>query len=180
MKLSDLRQKYRRARYKSKQARTKRKRRHWKKRARFWLAKLRHRRKLRKARQQAQPEFQPWMANGANWRDASHEARDFIARAVVHGGLTCTSMARDYVPVGGSYTSLHLIRNGGRAGDAAGSRTAMVDFQWSEYWRNRGKDVELFGPDNILCLKHGLPAPQPEGSPNENLHDSHVHGGFYA
>lgn len=171
-----LKDRYRRADRRAKHARTRRKRRYWKKRARFWLVKIRHRKELRVARRQAQPRFQPWMANGANWQDSGQATRNYIARAVVHGKLTCTSMARNYIPPGGSTTSLHLR---GKAGDAAGTTSRMVAFQRSEYERNRGKSVELYGPDNYLCLRYGQQSPQPEGSPNENLHDSHVHEGWY-
>lgn len=154
-----------------------RKRRYWRKRFTGSIRKIVHIRELRKQRKRGQPEFQPWMANGADYRNASKGAKAFIARAVVLHGLSCTSMARTYVPAGGSTVSYHLTWNGGRAGDAAGSREAMVKCQHAEYRRGLGLtgQLEMFGPDNDKNLKYGQSLSQAEGSLNEDLHDSHVH-----
>jgi hypothetical protein len=153
------------------------KRRHFLKRSRFFAVKVRHFKELREQREKRQPKFEPWMANGANYQDASGGAKAFIARAVVLHGLTCTSMARTYVPTGGSTSSYHLVWNGGRAGDAAGSQDRMEACQLSEYERGRGLpgQLEMFGPVNERCLKLGNSLTLAEGDPLENLHDSHVH-----
>lgn len=153
------------------------KRRHFLKRARFFAVKVRHFKKLREQREKEQPTFEPWMANGADYKNASEGAKAFIARAVVLHGLTCTSMARTFVPPGGSTSSYHLVWNGGRAGDAAGSQDRMEACQRAEYERGKGLtgQLEMFGPNNSLNLKFGDPLVQAEGSANEDLHDSHVH-----
>lgn len=171
-----LKDKYRHARRASHTARTRKKRRYWKARARFWLTKLQHRKEMRELRSAAQPKFQPWMANGYDWRGSCPQVRRYIARAVA-AGLTCTSLKRNFIPPGGSTTSLHLS---GRAGDAAGSADKMAAFQLAEYDRDKGHSVELFGPSNDVCLVHGAPYTMPEGSPLETLHDTHVHKGWYA
>lgn len=153
------------------------KNRHFLKRARFFAVRVRHLRELKKQREKQQPEFKPWMANGADWKDASEGARAYVARAVVLHGLTCTSMARTYVPAGGSTTSYHLVWNGGRAGDAAGSMERMEACQRAEYKRGLGLagQLEMFGPINDHCLKLGSSLTLAEGDPLENLHDTHVH-----
>ena len=149
----------------------------WRKRLTGLIRKVIHLRELREQRRRGQPEFKPWMANGADWQNASPAARAFIARAVVLHGLTCTSMARTYVPAGGSVVSWHLVWNGGKAGDAAGSQEAMEDCQEAEHKRGLGLtgQLEMFGPINGLNLKYGSDLDQAEGSANENLHDTHVH-----
>lgn len=161
--------------FRAKRAATKR--RFWRKRFTGAIRKIRHIRELREMRRNGQPEFQSWMANGADYHDASEGARAFIARAVVLHGLTCTSMARTYVPAGGSTSSYHLVWNGGRAGDAAGSLEAMQECQRAEYERGLGLagQLEMFGPINDRCLKYGSHLTLAEGDPLENLHDSHCH-----
>lgn len=144
----------------------------------FWVKrKTILRKKIKKAREQqsnGQPKYESWMANG-HPDNVSQGVKDFIARGVVNYGLTCTSLYRNYVPPGGSTTSYHLS---GHAGDIAGAR--MTEFQLDEYKRNLGNSGcwELFGPDNSHNLKYGGSLYLPEGSPLENLHDSHVHGAF--
>jgi hypothetical protein len=134
----------------------------------------RYRAAKERAKQTGEARWEPWMANG---RDANVSAnvKDFCARGVVNFDLYVTSLKRNYVPPGGSTTSYHLS---GHAGDIAGTR--MVAFQVSEYETNRGNGAcwELFGPDNDAWLKHGADTGGAEGTPLEQLHDSHVHGAF--
>jgi hypothetical protein len=56
----------------------------------------------------------------------------------------------------------------------------MSQFQQAEYERNKGNSncLELFGPINNLWLKYGATIAGAEGTPLENLHDTHVHGAF--
>lgn len=137
------------------------------------------RKKLKKARQEAQngqPRYEAWMANGYD-DNVVPGVKEFIARGVVRFDLVCTSLHRTYVPPGGSTTSYHL-NTPGRAGDIAGSR--MSEFQTSEFNRGKGSAgyLELFGPINYQWLKYGGVTGGGEGTPLENLHDTHVHGAF--
>jgi hypothetical protein len=122
----------------------------------------------------SQPTFEPWMANGRNWQDANQWSRDFVARAVVIDGNYCTSMARTFVPPGGSTTSWHLVWNGGKAADVG----PMAATQSREFNRGKGnaKYFELFGPNNYQWLKYGSVISGTEGSGLEQLHDTHTHG----
>lgn len=156
--------------------------RYWGKRARFFLVKVKHRKDLiRQRREKKNPTFEPWMANGCDYANCNQATRDATARMVVTYGLTTTSMARTYIPAGGSSTSHHLAASVdgdvARAVDAAGPWDTMVAAQRAEYkrFRNDADKLELFGPDNALNLKYGQPLYLAEGSALENLHDTHVH-----
>lgn len=157
--------------------------RHVWKRYRWWMAKNTvYRKKLKAARRRAKkraPKWEPWMANGCDDR-VTAGVKAYCARAVVLYDCTVTSLARTYVPPGGSTTSYHLltIYNPAKAGDVAGSR--MADFQRAEYKRQEGKAncLELFGPDNDKWLKNGQHMAIAEGDPLETLHDTHCHGAF--
>lgn len=136
------------------------------------------RRRYRKAKKEhkkegGQPKFEPWMANGYNWQDSNQAVRDFVARAVVIDGNYTTSMARNYVPPGGSQTSFHLS---GKAADVGPS----LKTQYREYELNKGnpKCLELFGPDNYKNLKYGNTITLAAGSGIELLHNTHNHGAF--
>lgn len=143
------------------------------KRLRFWVVKrTKYRKRLKELRRQEHPAWEPWMANGHD-DHVDPAVKAYMAVAVVHFGLTITSLRRNYIPAGGSPTSLHLD---GQAGDAAGPRHKMVAFQRWVLKHVRGL-VEMFGPDNALNYKDGQQISQAEGSPNEDLHDTHVHVG---
>lgn len=145
--------------------------------AKWWMKrKTVLRRKLKAAKRKAIPSYEPWMANGYN-DQVTPAVKAFVARGVVKYDLYVTSMRRTHVPPGGSSTSYHMAYPG-KAADLAGAK--MAQFQLSEWERNKGKStcLELFGPDNNACLKHGVSMSMPEGSALETLHDSHVHGAF--
>lgn len=136
-----------------------------------------YRRRYERARRRhGEPRWHRSMANGCDAR-VNDRVKAFVARGVVNFDCYATSLFRTFVPPGGSPTSYHLRH---MAGDMAGAR--MEEFQESEYRRGKGdRDplcLELFGPRNDRCLKNGVPAPQAEGSPNETLHDTHVHGAW--
>jgi hypothetical protein len=82
-------------------------------------------------------------------------------------------MYRDYVPPGGSTTSHHLF---GRAADVGPS----LKTQDREFKLNLGNNncLEFYGPNNSQNLRYGAQLSQAEGSPNEQLHDTHNHGAF--
>jgi hypothetical protein len=143
-------------------------RRKWKK------ARKRHQEQEQEQPGSSQPSFEPWMANGKNYWDANQWAKDFVARAVVIDGNYCTSMARTYVPPGGSSTSYHLVWNGGKAADVGPMSTTQV----REFNRGKGSGqyYELFGPINSQWLKFGSVISGAEGSALEQLHDTHTHG----
>lgn len=158
--------------------------RHAYKRARWFVAKRTiYRKRLKHARANArdgkQPKYESWMANGCDDR-VVQGVKDYVARAVVHYDCTTTSMARTYVPAGGSTTSYHLLTlyNPAKAGDIAGAR--MSEFQAAEYKRDLGDEncLELFGPINDQWIKNGVQTGGAEGDPLETLHDSHCHGAF--
>lgn len=133
-----------------------------------------YRRRLRKARRRQEPRWRRYMGNGYN-ANVNPRVKAFVARGVVKHDCYVTSLRRDYVPPGGSLTSYHLR---GMAADLGGKN--MARFQRDEYERNMGNRgcLELYGPDNNASLRNGAPAPQPEGSANETLHDTHTHGAF--
>lgn len=64
-------------------------------------------------------------------------------------------------------------------GTAVGDRRRRR-FQRSEYRRAHrvGGYTELLGPINDNCYLNGHPVTLAEGSPLEQAHDNHVHGGF--
>lgn len=144
----------------------------------MWIrVKVVYRRRLKRAIEKAkkqgnnsQPKFEPYMANGYNWQDSNQAVRDACARWVVLDGNYTTSLARNYVPPGGSTTSFHLK---GEAGDCGPSSKT----QNREYERGKGNPnyLELYGPINNLWLRNGQPTSGAEGSGIENLHDSHNH-----
>jgi hypothetical protein len=158
--------------------------RHTWKRSRWWVAKrtIYHGR-LKRARKHAQdgkqPKYEKWMANGCDDR-VVQGVKDYVARAVVLYDCVCTSLARTFVPPGGSTTSYHLlsINNPAKAGDIAGPR--MAQFQHDEFKRDVGKSncLELFGPINDEWVKNGQRTGGGEGTPLEQLHDTHCHGAF--
>lgn len=165
-----------------KRAQEARKRHAWK-RARWWAAKNTvYRKRLKRARERAHnraPKWEPWMANGCDDR-VNAGVKAYCARAVVKYDCVVTSLARTFVPAGGSTTSYHLlsINNPAKAGDVAGSK--MAQFQQAEFRRDVGKStcLELFGPINDKWLKNGSPISGAEGDPLETLHDTHCHGAF--
>lgn len=148
------------------------KRRFWRKRARFWFVRWQHRKELDAQRRAGQPKFEAWMLNG-HPEPKGTESKAFIARAVVLWNLTVTSTVRTYVPAGGSSSSFHLAWVCGCAVDVAGPMDRMEDCQRAEYARSEAD--ELFGPINDKWLKYGEPTAGAEGSPLEQLHDTHVH-----
>ena len=151
----------------------------------FWVSKntiyrRKYRRAVKKAQQEqqnggspSQPQFEPYMANGYSWEPCNQGVRNAIARVVVLDGNYITSLDRNYVPPGGSATSYHMV---GKALDCGPSRTTQV----REYNLNigNGNCLELFGPDNTLWIKYGADTGGAEGTPLENLHDSHNHLAF--
>jgi len=116
-------------------------------------------------------EWEDWMASGHDAR-VTDFVKDAMAWGVIGFDLVVTSLRRDFVPPGGSTTSYHLS---GQAGDIAGEK--MSAYQSAVYKRYDGKPacLELFGPQNAVCLKNGSPLTLVEGSALETLHDTHVH-----
>lgn len=130
------------------------------------------RKKIKEAKKQKHPKFEPWMANGHEYWNLTEVAKSALAVAVVHYGLTCTSITRNW----GTGSFHEQVPT--RGFDCAGAR--MVEFQIALYNGNildiqMGDILELFGPSNVHCIDNGRPAPQAEGSPNETLHDTHDH-----
>lgn len=140
---------------------------------RTWL-----RKKLKRVKEQAQQtgevRWEDWMANGADARVVP-AVKAWAAWGVVKYDLYVTSLRRNFIPPGGSSTSHHLT---GHAGDVAGSR--MQEFQIASFnkFRGVGSCWELYGPSNVHNLRYGGQVVQGEGTPNEQLHDSHDHGAF--
>lgn len=116
-------------------------------------------------------EWEDWMGAGLN-ANVSPFVKKVVAWGILDYDLVATSLARDYVPPGGSTTSFHL---NGHAGDIAGPR--MSEFQQAVFnlFKGNADMWELFGPINGDCLKYGAAIYLGEGTPLENLHDTHVH-----
>jgi regulator of replication initiation timing len=146
----------------------------WIKRNTIYARKYRAAKKRNRERQDnGQPKFEPYMANGYRYQGCTQGVLNFVARAVVIDGNYTTSMYRDYVPPGGSTTSHHLF---GRAADVGPS----LKTQDREFKLNLGNSncLEFYGPNNSQNLRYGAQLSQAEGSPNEQLHDTHNHGAF--
>jgi hypothetical protein len=151
------------------------KRRFYGRRAKFWLAKkTTRRRNLKRARQRLEealedrdPEFEPWMANGYPYSGLSASLRKWIAIAVVKFDLTVTSTKRNWGT--GSYHDIW------KAIDVAGSWERMIAFQRYVLANGCGNVLELYGPQNDANCDNGVRVTQPEGAPNEDLHDTHDH-----
>ena len=112
--------------------------------------------------------FQPWMLNGRPG-NVSWAVKRVIVRGVNHG-LVVTSTT------GGTHasTSYHYS---GRAVDMAGAGTAAeIDFQ-RDLIRGLGawRFNEIFGPDNFANVKNGTVITLVEGTPLEQMHDTHIH-----
>lgn len=117
--------------------------------------------------------FRRAMLNGRPG-DISFACKRFIVRAT-NAGLEVTSTT------GGRHTSTsyHYPRRflgaKGRAVDVAGPWHKMVDFQLKEAARPT-RYSELLGPANRFNVKNGRRTVLGEGTPLEELHDTHVHG----
>ncbi len=117
--------------------------------------------------------FETWMLNG-DPGNISAGVKAAIVRAVARGlFVTDTYGSRSHTS-----TSWHYPWNNsdgkGHAVDLAGSFSAMVEYQNAEL--RRGEDLlELIGPDNDACAKHGSRFTLSEGSSLETAHDNHVH-----
>jgi hypothetical protein len=116
------------------------------------------------------------MLNG-HGGDVTPAVKKTIVRAVRAGLVVTSTTGGHHAP--GSY---HYSRPG-RAVDVglpaslvgtAEGRRRMVTFQRKEA-RHAERYDELFGPDNDGCVKNGVRISLGEGTPLENLHDSHVH-----
>lgn len=143
----------------------------------FWKDLLEARRRKLKAAQQSQridaSDFENSMTGRHEWHTLTPAAKAVIAIGVLRFGLWVSSTYRPETP--GS----HHAENPTRVSDLAGEWEDMIAFQrW--LYRFLPSILELYGPHNTLCADNGRPAPQAEGSFNENLHDSHVHAGFMA
>lgn len=133
-------------------------------------------REIRKIRESRVPSPKPEHGNGHEWWNLTPAAKQLLAFAVEDYGLVCTSITRDWG------TGSHHEEIPTRGFDAAGVR--MVEFQRDlRYGRIKGYPLstllELFGPDNAACADNGAATTLPEGSPNEELHDNHVHAFVY-
>lgn len=130
------------------------------------------RKKIKRAKARREPKFEPWMANGHEYWNLTPRAQKLLAIAVVHYGLVCTSITRNW-----GTGSFHE-RVPTRGFDCAGKR--MTEFQRDLYFEEiKGIEVEdileLFGPDNFACVDNGVRMTMAEGSGLETLHDNHVH-----
>jgi hypothetical protein len=122
------------------------------------------------------PTPKPEHGNGHEWHNLTWRAKVLLAIAVEKYGLQCTSITRDWG------TGSHHEEVPTRGFDCAGSR--MVEFQRDlRYGRIEGYPLsgllELYGPDNVACADSGVGVTMPEGTPNEELHDNHVHAFVY-
>jgi hypothetical protein len=111
----------------------------------------------------------------------NEQVRSFFARAY-GAGLVPTATTN-------GQHSAHSLHYQGRAGDV-GLRSdeigtpkglhKMEKFQDAEFKRARqvGGYTELIGPINNEVILSGVVSPLAEGTPLENQHDNHVHGGF--
>lgn len=162
-------------------ARRKRRRRHkkltfWRKRyvwARnrdeFWTELLAARRRKLSAGKIDASDFKNEMTGSHEFHTLTRSAKAVVAIGVLKFGLWVSSTYRPETP--GS----HHAENPTRGADLAGEWDDMVRFQRWLYENHLDHILELYGPDNQLCADSGVPAPQSEGSFNENLHDSHDH-----
>jgi hypothetical protein len=136
----------------------------------FWteLLAARRRKLVRRDRVNAS-NFNESMTGSHEWWTLTPAAKAVVAIGVLKFGLWVSSTFRPETP--GS----HHAEDPTRGADLAGEWDDMVRFQRWLYENHLPHILELYGPDNQLCADNGQPAPQAEGSFNENLHDSHDH-----
>jgi hypothetical protein len=136
----------------------------------FWVELLEARqRKLRRRDRVNVSNFNKEMTGLHEHWTLTPAAKAVVAIGVLKFGLWVSSTFRPETP--GS----HHAEDPTRGADLAGEWDDMVRFQRWLYENHLPHILELYGPDNRLCADNGRPAPQAEGSFNENLHDSHDH-----
>jgi hypothetical protein len=139
----------------------------------FWTELLAARRRKLKAAQGSRKidaaDFENSMTGSHEYWTLTPAAKAAIAIGVIRFGLWVSSTYRPETP--GS----HHAEDPTRGADLAGEWDSMIAYQRWLYRNHLGAMLELYGPHNTLCADNGQPAPQAEGSFNENLHDSHDH-----
>jgi hypothetical protein len=135
----------------------------------FWEELLAARRRKLSARKVDAADFENGMTGSHEFHTLTRSAKAVVAIGVLKFGLWVSSTYRPETP--GS----HHAEDPTRGGDLAGEWGDMIRFQRWLYENHLGALLELYGPDNRLCADNGVPAPQAEGTFNENLHDSHDH-----
>jgi hypothetical protein len=162
-------------------ARRKRRRRHkrltyWRKRYvwgrnrdEFWTELLAARRRKLSAGKVDASDFKNEMTGSHEFHTLTRSGKAVVAIGVLKFRLWVSSTYRPETP--GS----HHAEDPTHGADLAGEYEDMVAFQRWLYLNHCEHILELYGPDNRLCADNGVPAPQSEGSFNENLHDSHDH-----
>jgi hypothetical protein len=135
----------------------------------FWTELLEARRRKLSAGKIDAGDFRKSMTGSHEFHTLTNSAKAVIAIGVLKFGLWTSSTFRPETP--GS----HHAEDPTRGADLAGEWDAMVAFQRWLFENHLHAILELYGPDNGLCADNGAPAPQAEGSFNEDLHDSHDH-----
>jgi hypothetical protein len=135
----------------------------------FWTELLASRRRKLGAGKVDVSDFRNEMTGSHEYWTLTPAAKAAIAIGVLRFGLWVSSTHRPETP--GS----HHAEDPTRGGDLAGEWDDMIRYQRWLYRNHLSALLELYGPDNQLCADNGDPAPQAEGSFNENLHDSHDH-----
>lgn len=114
-----------------------------------------------------------------------HTCPNLATRAFIRRGVAAGLIVTSTNDGGHSATSMHdddrAADLGNRRPGTAMARARMARFQRAEYQRAlRGQThpVELLGPVNDRCILRGRPATLGEGAALEDMHDTHVHGGF--
>lgn len=147
-----------------------------KKEEKAWIErKIIYRKEWEEAKRREKPEWKDFMASG-HPLNFSPAAKAEAAIAVLKFDCVVTSTFRSTVIAGSNPSSFHGPNvNPGKAVDVAGAR--MTAYQKDVFDRRRGDShlLELFGPTNSIALKNGGAISLAEGSPLENLHDTHVH-----
>jgi hypothetical protein len=135
----------------------------------FWTELLASRRRKLSAGKVDASDFKNEMTGSHEFHTLTRSAKAVVAIGILKFRLWVSSTYRPETP--GS----HHAENPTRGADLAGEWDDMVRFQRWLYENHLEHILELYGPDNQLCADNGVPAPQAEGSFNENLHDSHDH-----
>lgn len=135
----------------------------------FWTELLAVRRRKLKAGKVDTSDFRNEMTGSHEYWTLTESAKAVVAIGVLKFGLWVSSTYRPETP--GS----HHAENPTCGADVAGEWDRMIAFQRWLYRNHLPALLELYGPNNVLCADNGVPAPQAEGSFNEDLHDSHDH-----
>ena len=135
----------------------------------FWEELLAARRRKLSAKKIDASDFKNEMTGSHEYWTLTPAAKAAIAIGVLKFGLWVSSTYRPETP--GS----HHAEDPTRGGDLAGEWDNMIRYQRWLYENHLSALLELYGPNNTLCADNGAPAPQAEGTFNENLHDSHDH-----